>query len=194
MSAESFIALLGTCVLQNPSTPSSTGYAGDPPAEQLAANRVRLKIELEATAEDEYDVKEAEVMRVSEKAFAETGKWVVFYRTLMGADGVVMSLFPDSKERQRFYQSRIHAELQEIIAAMRSSDTSKSDSTEPERMITIRIPMTLHEVLKDESNWAELSINQLCISKLIQPIQDRHVPEPQGRRRGRKPGPQGSRG
>lgn len=122
-----------------------------------------------------------------------TGRWVVFYRTMLGIDGLVAELFPDPAERQRFFQTESHAELQEMIAAMRSTDQSKSDATEPERMITIRIPMTLHEVLMQEAEAAELSINRLCISKLIQPVQDRHVPEPQGRRRGRKPGPQGSR-
>lgn len=179
--------------MPNPSTSSSTGYAGDPPAEQLAASRIRLQIPLEVGAEADYSAKEAEVLRAAEQAFAGTGKWVVFYRTMMGTDGVVQNLFPNSQQRQQFCQSEAMAEVQEMIAAMRSADTSKSDATEPERMITIRIPMTLHEVLKKESDWAELSINQVCISKLIQPLQDRHVPEPRGRRRGRKPGPQGSR-
>lgn len=174
-------------------TPSSTRYAKDPPPEQVAATRIRLDIPIDVREDADYFTREAEAMRVAEEAFAKTGKWVVFHRTMLGLDGAVLRLFPEPKMRQRFYRSRAMSELQEMIAAMRSTDTSKSDATEPERMITIRLPMTLHEVLSHEADAADLSINQWCISKLIQPLQDRHVPEPQGQRRGRKPGPQGSK-
>ena len=80
-----------------------------------------------------------------------------------------------------------------MVAAVRSQDTSKGDSVEPERMITIRIPKSLHDALRVESDELNLSINNLCVSKFIQSIDPRFVPEQTGRRRGRRPGPQGPR-
>jgi predicted HicB family RNase H-like nuclease len=134
-----------------------------------------------------------EAIRLAQEAFAQTGNWVVFYRELLGAEGVVRRLFPDLEELRLFEQSSEFAELQEMLAAMRSQDNSKADSTEPERMITIRLPKSLHDALKIESEESNLSINKLCISKLVQPIEGRFIPIQQGRRRGRKPGPQGPR-
>jgi hypothetical protein len=60
-------------------------------------------------------------------------------------------------------------------------------------MITIRLPKSLHDSLKEEADELNLSINKLCISKLLQRIESRYVPIQQGRRRGRRPGPQGPR-
>ncbi|QDT06111.1 hypothetical protein K227x_45180 [Rubripirellula lacrimiformis] len=133
------------------------------------------------------------VMDIAEQAFAKTGNWVVFYREILGKDGVVHQSFPDAAEYADFQKGPQYAELQEMVAALRSQDVSKGDSSEPERMITIRLPKSLHDALTEESNDLNLSINKLCISKLLQRIESRFVPVQQGRRRGRRPGPQGPR-
>ena len=112
---------------------------------------------------------------------------------MLGADGVVRRLFPDNDEMRYFETTSEFAELQEMIAAVRSQDSSKGDSAEPERMITIRLPKSLHDSLRFEADSLKLSINKLCISKLLQRIESRFVPVQQGRRRGRRPGPQGPR-
>jgi hypothetical protein len=134
-----------------------------------------------------------EVMRQAQEAFAKTSRWVVFYREMLGPEGVVRQLFPEPEQLRGFETSREFGELQEMVAAMRSLDPSKGDASEPERMITIRLPASLHDALKAEADEMNLSINKLCISKLLQRIESRYIPIQQGRRRGRKPGPQGPR-
>ncbi|MGB7344155.1 MAG: hypothetical protein WBD20_08070 [Pirellulaceae bacterium] len=134
-----------------------------------------------------------EALRIAQEAFAKTGSWVVFYREIMGVDGIVRQLFPGTEQMRKFEQTKEFGELQEMVAAVRSQDTSKGDSAEPERMITIRLPKSLHDTLRKESDEMNLSINKLCISKLLQQIDPRCVPVQQGRRRGRRPGPQGPR-
>ena len=133
------------------------------------------------------------VLRAAQEAFAKTESWVVAYRALMGRGGVVRQAFPDPEAYEWFTASSQCADLQEMIAAMRSQDTSKGNAVEVERMITIRVPESLHDALADEAEAASLSINKLCISKLIHPISSRFVPIQQGERRGRRPGPQGTR-
>ena len=64
-----------------------------------------------------------------------------------------------------------------MVAAMRSQDPSKGDASEPERMITIRLPKSLHDSLKEEADEMNLSINKLCISKLLQRIESRLHPD-----------------
>jgi hypothetical protein len=134
-----------------------------------------------------------EVLRLAQEAFARTGSWVVFYREMLGPEGVLRRVFPKAEQIRAFEASGEFAELQEMVAALRSQDPAKGDATEPERMITIRLPKSLHDSLKAEAEELNLSINKLCISKLLQRIESRYIPIQQGRRRGRRPGPQGPR-
>lgn len=167
-------------------------YASDPdPAETLARPK---RLPLPQPRGDLAGSERAKaLMEVAQEVFASTGSWVVFYREMLGIDGAVRKWFPKADEYQKFLRSPHFAELQEMVAALRSQDGPKGDTTEPERMITIRIPKSLHDALAKEAEEAHLSINKLCISKLLQRIEDRYVPVQQGRRRGRRPGPQGSR-
>lgn len=171
---------------------SALRYASDPlPSQADAASHV-LRIS-EPNIDLPLELRGREVLRLAHEAFAATGNWVVFYKAMLGTDGVVRRLFTTSDQMRAFEASAEFAELQEMVAALRSQDTSKGDSAEPERMITIRLPASLHDALKRESEELNLSINKLCISKLLQRIESRFVPIQQGRRRGRRPGPQGPR-
>ena len=173
-------------------TTTTARYASDPDPSQASGVAPRLSlspINVNLTTAE----RPGEVLRLAQEAFTKTDNWVVFYREMMGVDGVVRKLFTTPEEMREFEQSAAFIELQEMVAAVRSQDTSKGDSAEPERMITIRLPKSLHDVLKCEADETNLSINKLCISKLIQRIDSRCVPIQQGRRRGRRPGPQGPR-
>ncbi|QEG00019.1 hypothetical protein Mal15_40870 [Stieleria maiorica] len=166
-------------------------YASDPSPDQ-ARELPRLKLP-EPNLDDDYDGRCRQTLLLAEEAFAATGSWVVFFREILGVGGVVMQLFPEQEEYRRFTAGPEFATLHEMLAAIRSQDQSKSDAAEPERMITIRIPRSLHESLAEESQACGLSINKLSISKLLWPANPRFIPEQQGRRRGRRPGPQRKR-
>ena len=167
-------------------------YANDPEPDQVETSGNRLQFSVSST-DLPAGQRNREVLRLAQEAFAKTGNWVVFYRDLLGPEGLVRRLYPEPESLREFEGSREFAELQEMVAALRSQDPSKGDATEPERMITIRLPKSLHDSLKEEADEMNLSINKLCISKLLQRIESRYVPIQQGRRRGRRPGPQGPR-
>ena len=166
-------------------------YANDPdPAQSAQLPTIELP---EVEPAGDFESRCEQTLLLAEEAFAQTGSWVVFFREVLGVQGIVARLFPSKEERRRFITRSEYATLQEMLAAIRSQDQSKSDAAEPERMITIRIPRSLHEAMQEESEDCGLSINKLAISKLLQPANPRFVPEQRGRRRGRRPGPQGSR-
>ena len=173
-------------------TESQLRYASDPDPSHVETSVNRLNL-TPLNEETPKELRPEEILRVAQDAFSKTGNWVAFYREILGSNGIVRQLYPDTDERRKFEATETFAELQEMLAALRSHDPSKSDAAEPERMITIRIPKSLHDALKDESEEMTLSINKLCISKLLQHIDSRFVPIQQGRRRGRRPGPQGPR-
>ncbi len=178
--------------MAQPDSPSTLRYASDPESESADALASRLNLS-PPNCDLPLEQRGREVLRLAQEAFAKTGSWVVFYREMLGIDGVVRKLYRDPSEMRFFEDSSEFAELQEMVAAMRSQDSSKGDATEPERMITIRLPKSLHDALRIEADEMNLSINKLCISKLLQRIESRFIPIQQGRRRGRRPGPQGPR-
>ena len=178
--------------MAQPESSTSLRYASDPGPD--TSGRLAPQLELSAPNLNlPIDQRGKEVLRLAEEAFAKTGSWVVFYSEMLGVDGEVRKLFQDNDEMRHFESTPEFADLQEMIAAVRSQDNSKGDSAEPERMITIRLPKSLHDALRIEADDLNLSINKLCISKLLQRIESRFIPIQQGRRRGRRPGPQGPR-
>ena len=135
----------------------------------------------------------AEAMRLAQEAFTQTSNWVEFFRECLGVDGFIRKLFTTIEEMQFFEESNEYGQVQEMLTALRSQDLGKGDTTEPQRMITVRLPKSLHEYLRVQAEEHSLSINKLCISKLLQTVDERMIPEERGGRRGRRPGPQGPR-
>lgn len=126
-------------------------------------------------------------LQCAQEAFAQTGYWVAFYKAILGAEGVVNKLFPKVEELDYFYTTEEFAEIQKILTALRASDTEKADAVEPLKMITIRIPRSMQAALISESKRHRTSINKLCITKLLRPIESHWVPEEKGGVKGRKP-------
>ncbi len=159
------------------------------PSQAIATVRLDLSpINYDLPAEQRAD----EVIRLAEEAFPKTGKWVLFYREILGADGVARKLFPTAAAMREFEQTPQFEQLLEMTAAMRAQDTGKGDELEPQKMITVRLPKSQHEAMKVEAKEHGTSINKLCISKLLLPIKAEFIPKEKGKVRGRKPGPQGT--
>ena len=130
------------------------------------------------------------VLRMAEEAFAKTGSWVVFYRELLAPGGVVDQLY-DTPEARRYFEKTPHfADLLEMVTAIRSQDDSKAGTYEPERVITVRLPRSLHAAAVREAEELELTVNSFCLTKILQPAGARFTPVQSGVRRGRRPGPQ----
>lgn len=165
---------------------SASSVAGSSPPTSRARRLKLSSVNPDASLENRI----AQARELSLEAFAKTGSWVIYFREMFGPDGVCRKLFPSEPERRYFETTEVFSEMQEIIAAMRSHGIEKSDAAEPEKMITIRLPLSVHESLVRESGENNLSVNKLCISKLLQTIDRRFLPDTPGKVPGRKPGPQ----
>lgn len=131
-----------------------------------------------------------EIGRLIEDAFVKTSSWVVFYRWMLSPGGVASQLYPTPAERRYFETTDAFANLLELVTSLRSTDTSKNTAHEPERVITVRMPRSVHEAILAEAETLELGVNKFCITKLLQPPNKRYTPLETGNRRGRRPGPQ----
>jgi len=132
----------------------------------------------------------AEVLNAAIETFPSCTSWVTFYREILGTEGIVRHYFPTSEQMRYWEASPEFAEVLEMLTALRATEQNKADSTEPQRVITVRIPRSLHETLTLEAEQHQTSINKLCVSKLLNGIANRFVPKEKGSIRGRRPGPQ----
>jgi len=125
--------------------------------------------------------KRQEVLRVAQGLFQQSPDWVSFYREVLGLGGVVRQAFTTAEHLAEFEQSDEYAEIQAMLAKLRAlpnKEPIKLDETNGEstRVITVRMPKSLHEALKLEAHDRKTSMNKLCISKLLQVIDEDLVP------------------
>ncbi len=131
-----------------------------------------------------------EVIRACDELFYAVNNWVDFYRMVFGVKGIVEQMYPSVEEQSQFAHTPAYARLQAQLSGLRERDTGKAEEVEPQRMITIRVPKSIHDRLVSEADSMEVSVNRLCISKLVHMVEPQAVPKEKGRRRGRRPGPQ----
>lgn len=112
------------------------------------------------------------VLQVARELFQSKPDWVTFFRETLGVNGAARSVFPRQQEYVAFEKSREYAEIQNMVLALRNRKIPGSGGNEPTRVITVRLPESLHEALKAEASDHNTSMNKLCISKLLQVLVD----------------------
>lgn len=138
----------------------------------------------ESTATAEYCEADETGQAVHQRVhqlFSKNPDWVSFYRDVLGLNGIIRQAFPHADQLAQFEQTREYEEIQHMVARLREQSTSKQGTTtfEPTRVITVRLPKSLHESLRAEAHEKRTSMNKLCISKLLQFITNDLVPTEQ---------------
>jgi len=108
--------------------------------------------------------------RVAADMFNHTPDWITFFREVLGVDGLIRKLFPNADDLAAFEKTGEYAEIQNMLAKLRERNGAGGDDKEPTRVITVRLPKSLHESLRAEAHDRNTSMNQLCISKLLMVI------------------------
>jgi predicted HicB family RNase H-like nuclease len=120
--------------------------------------------------------KRQEVVRIAQDLYRQSPDWVAFFREVLGLTGVVRRAFPTPEDLVAFEQTEEYAEIQAMLANLRKAGPLPPDDNEPTRVITVRMPRSLHESLRAEAHDRKTSMNKLCISKLLQVIGDELIP------------------
>jgi predicted HicB family RNase H-like nuclease len=123
--------------------------------------------------------KQADVKRAAEQLWACAPDWVAFYREILGLRGIVRRTFPSREQLAAFEQTEAYQDILRMLSKLRQRMPADSDreSQEPTRVITVRMPKSLHEALRVEAYEHRTSMNKLCISKLLQIIDGEEAPE-----------------
>lgn len=135
------------------------------------AEHARAAMKAEAAAEILY----ASILREAKILFATQLDWSDYFRQILGLHGLVQNSFRLPEELNDFERSKEYAEIQRMLASLRTRTTETPG--EPTKVITVRLPKSVHESLRAEAFSRRTSMNKLCISKLMQYIDDALIPE-----------------
>ena len=131
---------------------------------------------MELVQPQQEENKEAKVYRVAAELYRQDPDWVTFFREVLGVEGIVRRVFVTPMELANFEQTREYGEIQQMVAKLRERASEPADAREPTRVITVRLPKSLHESLRTEAHERKTSMNKLCISKLLQIVDDGLIP------------------
>ena len=112
-----------------------------------------------------------QVFQVARQLYLGKPDWVTFFRETLGVNGAARNVFKTQEEYVEFEQSKEFAEIQKMVAGLRTRKAG-GGKNEATKVITVRLPESLHEALKAEASDHNTSMNKLCISKLLQVLVD----------------------
>ena len=123
--------------------------------------------EAQSTVPESIDPQATSVLQVAERLHAMGPDWVVFFREVLGVEGIVRRSFPSATALSHFECSPHYARIREMLDDLRNRQRERPASREAQRVVTVRMPRSLHESLKAEADDMRVSINTLGISKLL---------------------------
>lgn len=122
-----------------------------------------------------------DVFRIADEIYRQRPSWVTFFREVLGVDGIVRQVYSTPETISQFEQSPEYQKIQQMLAKLRENDADlPGGPREPTRVITVRLPKSLHESLRAEAHDRHTSMNKLCISKLLQVVDEDLVPAEMG--------------
>jgi hypothetical protein len=174
------------------SRPASVAAEPSDAAVQLAEDLKKfqkLAAEIHATLKPapEFEERCNQMFSLANDLFGHAPTWVCFFREALAVDGLARKLFTTDEEYGQFMTTSHYDQLLQMLTALRSRDLPENDPNDPQRMITVRLPKSLHEALCEEAGRLNISVNKLCISRLLQVLDPKMVPETVSKPRGRKP-------
>ncbi len=134
-----------------------------------------------------------QIEQSARQLFESEPDWVTFFREILGVDGIVRRQFTRLEDLTAFEKSQEFDQIQKWLVKLREQKNSTDTESEPTRVITVRLPKSMHEYLRTEAHDLRTSMNKLCISKLLQVIEQDLIPTERsagGPPRTNKPAPQ----
>ena len=116
------------------------------------------------------------ILQTARQLFESEPDWVTFFREILGVDGIVRRQFTRLEELTAFEKSQEFDQIQKWLVKLREQKNATDTESEPTRVITVRLPKSMHEYLRTEAHDLRTSMNKLCISKLLQVIEQDLIP------------------
>ena len=132
---------------------------------------------------DDFTQRVKSSIRLASDLFQTKPDWVIFFREILGVNGVTHRLFPDQTDVEKFHKTDEYRNIQQMLGQLRIEQTAAF--TEDTQMITPRLPKSLHRFLMHEVHSLQgagqkMSLNQLVVAKLCVPYDACVFPKPDG--------------
>lgn len=124
-----------------------------------------------------------EVYRMANELSRRRPDWVTFFREILGLDGIIRRTYRTPEALAEFERTDVYAEILGMLTRLRERPLDDQDVREPVQVITVRVPRSIHDALREEAHERRTSMNQLCISKLLQSIENELIPDERWRLR-----------
>lgn len=121
--------------------------------------------------QEDFATRCQKIVSTARQLYQSNPDWVTFFREVLGVGGAARSVFKQD-EFVAFEKSPEFSEIQQMVSMLRHRKAAGGGVNEPTRVITVRLPESLHEALKAEADDHHTSMNRLCISKLLQVLAD----------------------
>lgn len=118
--------------------------------------------------QEDFATRCQKVRQFAQNLYQRGPDWVTFFREVLGVSGAARKVFASQEEFVAFEKSDEYGAIQQMVNGLRLRKGGAGAQYEPTRVITVRLPESLHEALKAEANDHNTSMNKLCISKLLQ--------------------------
>ncbi|MBL8892577.1 MAG: toxin-antitoxin system HicB family antitoxin [Planctomycetaceae bacterium] len=112
------------------------------------------------------------VLQFARDLYRQSPDWVKFFREVVGVDGAARKVFTTQDEFIAFERSDAFHTIKRMVNALRNNKSTSHSDEEDTRVITVRLPESVHEALKAEADDHGTSMNKLCISKLLQVLDE----------------------
>jgi hypothetical protein len=116
------------------------------------------------------------ILQAARQLYESEPDWVTFFREILGVDGIVRRQFTRLEDLTAFEKSAEFDQIQKWLVKLREQKNATDTESEPTRVITVRLPKSMHEYLRTEAHDLRTSMNKLCISKLLQVIEQDLIP------------------
>src|SRR5437667_6230713 len=117
-----------------------------------------------------------QILQSARRLYESEPDWVTFFREILGVDGIVRRQFTRLEDLTAFEKSTEFEQIQKWLVKLREQKNATDTESEPTRVITVRLPKSMHEYLRTEAHDLRTSMNKLCISKLLQVIEQDLIP------------------
>lgn len=115
--------------------------------------------------------KAEKVRRHAQAILRRNPDWTYFFRKVLGPEGLVAKTFPNAEELKAFRKTSEYGDILRLAGKLLNENTDPLDKEET-RMITVRLPSSMHAFLKDEAKRQRTSVNKLCITRLLQVVEE----------------------
>lgn len=111
------------------------------------------------------------LLEIAEAAAERAEHWTDLHNAVFGLGSKFSMWFPDRSDRVKFTQSYQCAKIMDMIEDLRERkgdpESVAAVAAKANGAISLRLPQTIHAALLAEADAEGVSLNQLCLAKLV---------------------------